>query len=80
MSAKGNPYDDAFIESFFKTLKAEEVYLWEYETYANVTSRTPYFIDDVYNTKRLHSPLGYVPPEEFEYKFNKNKSHQLVLT
>ena len=80
MSAKGSPYDNAFIESFFKTLKAEEVYLWEYETYADVTSRIPYFIEDVYNTRRLHSSLGYLPPEEFEDIFIKNKSCDLVVT
>ena len=80
MSAKGNPYDNAFIEPFFKTLKAEEVYLLEYETYADVTSRIPYFNDDVYNTKRLHSSLGYLPPEEFEDIFIKNKSCELVVT
>ena len=62
---KENPYDNAFIESFFKTLKAEEVYLWEYETYNDVIERIPYFIEDAYNTKRLHSYLGYLPPEEF---------------
>jgi len=69
MSAKGNPYENAFIESFFKTLKAEEVYLWEYETYGDVIERIPYFIEDVYNRKRLHSSLGYLPPEEFEHIF-----------
>lgn len=47
MAAKGSPYDNALIESFFKTLKAEEVYLWEYETYDDVIERIPYFIDDV---------------------------------
>ena len=51
MAAKGNPYDNALIESFLKTLKAEEVYLWEYETYDDVIDRIPYFIEDVYNTK-----------------------------
>ena len=66
MSAKGNPYDNAFIESFFKTLKAEEVYLWNYETYSDVIERLPYFIEEVYNQKRLHSAIGYVPPNEFE--------------
>jgi len=80
MSAKGSPYDNAFIESFFKTLKAEEVYLWEYETFADVIDRVPYFIEDVYNSKRLHSSIGYLPPEEFEDIFIKNKSCELVVT
>jgi len=80
MSAKGSPYYNAFIESFFKTLKAEEVYLWEYETYADVIDRIPYFIEDVYNSKRLHSSIGYLPPEEFEDIFIKNKSCDLVVT
>ena len=66
MSAKGNPYDNAYMESFMKTLKYEEVYLWDYETYQDVIERLPYFIEEVYNKKRLHSSLGYVPPEEFE--------------
>jgi len=55
MSEQANPYDNAKMESFFRTLKAEEVYLWEYETYIDVTSRIPYFIEDVYNSRRLHS-------------------------
>ena len=74
MTAKGSPYDNAFIESFFKTLKTEEVYLWEYETYSDVTGRIPYFIEDVYNSKRLHSSLGYMPPEEFEHIFIEKNS------
>lgn len=66
MSRKGNPYDNAFAESFMKTLKHEEVSLWNYETYAEVIERVPYFIEEVYNTTRLHSALGYLPPEEYE--------------
>jgi len=66
MSRKGNPYDNAMVESFFKTLKYEEVYLWEYRTLADVEGRLPYFIEEVYNRKRLHSALGYRPPNEFE--------------
>jgi len=67
------------MESFFKTLKVEEVYMSDYETYEDVLDSIPYFIEEMYNRKRLHSSLGYMPPEEFEDKFNKNKSHQLVL-
>jgi putative transposase len=66
MSRAGNPYDNAHAESFFKTLKYEEVHLWNYETYKDVLQRLPYFIEEVYNKKRLHSSIGYIPPEEFE--------------
>jgi len=54
MYGKANPYDNAKIESFFRTLKVEEVYMFEYETYTEVLERTPYFIEEVYNKKRLH--------------------------
>jgi putative transposase len=66
MSRKGNPYDNAAVESFMKTLKTEEVYLWEYQTMEDVRRRLPYFIEEVYNQKRLHASLGYRPPEEYE--------------
>lgn len=71
MSRKGNPYDNAVAESFIKTLKTEEVYLWEYRTLEDVEKRLPYFIEEVYNQKRLHSALGYRPPNEFETMFIK---------
>jgi putative transposase len=66
MSRKGNPYDNAAAESFMKTLKTEEVYLWEYQKMEDVQRRLPFFIDDVYNQKRLHASLGYRPPVEYE--------------
>jgi len=69
MARKGNPYDNATAESFIKTLKTEEVYLWEYRTLADVKNRLPYFIEEVYNRKRLHSSIGYRPPVEFEELF-----------
>ena len=66
MSRKGNPYDNAAMESFFKTMKYEEVYLLQYETEEDVLERVPHFIEEVYNTKRLHSSLDYLTPVEFE--------------
>lgn len=66
MSSRGNPYDNAKAESFFKTLKREEVYLKEYQNFAEAECNIGPFIDAVYNQKRLHSSLGYQSPAEFE--------------
>jgi transposase InsO family protein len=71
-SRKGNPYDNAYVESFFKTLKYEEVYLNEYETFEDALENIGRFIEDVYNSKRMHSALGYVSPIEYEQKEELN--------
>jgi transposase InsO family protein len=51
MGRKANPYDNAYAESFIKTLKSEEVHLWEYRTIEDVEKRIPYFIEEVYSNK-----------------------------
>jgi transposase InsO family protein len=66
MSATGNPHDNAKAESIFKTLKREEVSLKDYQTFADAEANLGQFIAAVYNTQRLHSSLGYLPPAEFE--------------
>jgi putative transposase len=66
MSDVDNPYDNAKAESFFKTLKQEEVYLKEYQSFADAQANLTVFIEQVYNVKRLHSSLGYLPPVEVE--------------
>jgi putative transposase len=62
MSRTGNPYDNARVESFIKTLKHEEVYLHDYTTVQDAIDRLPHFLEEVYNRKRLHSPFGLSAP------------------
>ena len=75
MSRRGNPYDNAQAESFMKTLKYEEVYRSEYRDLQEARKEIKRFLEKVYNEKRLHSALGYVPPAEFE----RSLSSQLVV-
>lgn len=66
MSRIGNPYDNAIAERFMRTLKYEEIYLNDYDSFAEVFSSVQHFIERVYNSKRLHSALGYLSPIAFE--------------
>jgi putative transposase len=65
MGRRGNPYDNAMMESLMKTLKVEGVYPLEFETAEDVAEQLPAFIEK-YNAKRLHSSLGYLSPEQYE--------------
>ena len=66
MSRKGNPWDNAACESFMKTLKYEEVHRNEYRDLNEARSTIRTFLEKIYNQKRLHSAIGYMPPAEFE--------------
>jgi len=64
---------NVFSESFMKTIKTEEVYVSEYESYGDIVRNVFHFIEAVYNKNRLHSSIGYLPPNEFEQQFNKKE-------
>ena len=68
MSRPANPYDNASCESFMKTLKREEIYANDYLDLQHLRTHIEAFIDQYYNRCRLHSALGYQPPEEFEQR------------
>lgn len=69
MSRKGNPYDNAHMESAIKTIKYDEVYMDEYRSFSHAYKNLKKFIEKVYDKKRLHSSLGYMPPAEFEERY-----------
>ena len=79
MSRKGNPWDNAACESFMKTLKYEEVLRNEYRDLAEARASIREFLEKVYNHKRLHSALGYLPPAEFERNHKEAAARQLSV-
>jgi len=79
MSRKGNCWDNAFMESFFGSMKREEIHLWDYEDFTDVLFRLPQFIEDLYNEKRRHSSLGYLSPAEFEAKWKSGELEKLGI-
>jgi putative transposase len=75
MSRRGNVYDNAMAESFIKTLKYEEVYRTEYHNLQEAKASMKEFLEKIYNQKRLHSALGYRPPQEFEQSLSFHPRH-----
>jgi putative transposase len=74
MSAQGQPTENAYAERFMRTLKEEEVYLHEYQDFADARTSIGCFLNDVYMHKRVHSALGYLPPAEFEASWRATES------
>jgi transposase InsO family protein len=67
MAAVGKAEENGYAERFMRTIKEEEVDLSEYLDFGDAHQQIGYFIEDVYNTKRIHSSLGYLTPVEYEY-------------
>ena len=74
MSRPANPYDNASCESFMKTLKREEIYANDYHTLEHLATNIERFMEQYYNRCRLHSALGYRPPDEFERQIEASAS------
>jgi putative transposase len=79
MSRKANPWENAACESFMKTLKYKEVHRNEYRDLGEARSCIAEFLEKVYNKKRLHSALGYLPPAEFEAQHKTDAASRQLL-
>jgi putative transposase len=71
MASVGVPEENGYAERLIRTIKEEEVALSEYEDFADAWRQLGRFLDDVYNTKRIHSSLGYLTPEEFASEYRE---------
>jgi putative transposase len=76
MSAQGEPRENGYAERLIRTIKEEEVDLSDYQDFADAYQQIGRFLEDVYNTKRIHSSLGYLTPLEFEIDWRTRKSNQ----
>jgi len=76
MSRKAAPWENGYVESFIKTLKAEEVAMQQYRNLAEARRSIGHFLDEVYNQRRLHSSLGYLPPAQFERNWHEQNKKE----
>ena len=81
MAAVGKPEESGYAERLMRTIKEEDVDLTEYEDLADARRQLGRFLDDVYNTKRIHSSLGYLTPAEFEEQWvNMRRNEPPILS
>jgi transposase InsO family protein len=76
MAAVGEPRENGHAERLMRTIKEEEVDLSDYQDFGDAHKQIGLFLEDVYNTKRIHSSLGYLTPLEFEIAFRRAQSEQ----
>ena len=74
MAAIGEPRENGYAERLMRTIKEEEVDLSDYQDFAEARAQIGYFIDAVYNVKRIHSSLGYLTPSEFQQQWQAKRS------
>jgi transposase InsO family protein len=79
MAAVGKPEENGYAERLMRTIKEEEVDLSEYEDFADARRNLGRFLDDVYNTKRIHSALGYLTPAEFQQQWSDMRGSEVVV-
>ena len=79
MAAAGKPEENGYAERLMRTIKEEEVDLSEYEDFADARRNLGRFLDDVYNTKRIHSALGYLTPAEFQQQWPDMRGSEVVV-
>jgi transposase InsO family protein len=78
MAAVGKPEENGFAERLMRTVKEDEVDLSEYRDFGDAHRQLGWFLDDVYNRKRIHSSLGYLTPAEFERQWGEEESSSAV--
>lgn len=76
MAAVGKAEENGYAERLMRTIKEEEVDLSDYVDFADAESQIGQFVEDVYNTKRIHSSLGYLTPIEFEVAWQQSRERE----